>query len=278
MIGRIFIAKSNAQRYVLKIFRDFNTALALQSIDIIKYLVENNYPVVSMIPAKNGELYIKIDLPEGECIGILYDFIEGSEPDLYTKISEIGEQIGEVHNLMSKFPGKIVLHDKEFFIDRFTKILQKLEYDPAKINVLENYGMELWSRIGSLPKGFCHGDLHSGNMFQNRSNQFILFDFDAAALASPIVDVASLCNCSDFNVLEKSSYNATRSLFERFYQGYSRKRDLTDLETSCIFDFIAVRHYELISTIVECQGLKCINKSFLDEQYSWLINWRSICK
>lgn len=277
MIGRVYFVKNSMKKYVLKIYRQFNTEQALQSIDVIQFLRKNDYPVVSIIPTEEGSLYIKLNIPEGQCIGILYDFIEGIEPNFSTEIINVGQQIGELHNLMIKYPNPLIKRGKDFFIDRFIVILQKLQYCSKKVKELEKYGEEIWSNIKRLPTGFCHGDLHSGNMLQTKLNQYILFDFDIVSHAYSIIDVATLSNCTDFNQLDESTYDSTTRMFERFYQGYSKKRTLSDIEIAAIFDFIAVRHYELIATITDCQGLNCLSQSFLDEQFEWLMKWRTIC-
>ncbi|WP_162265442.1 phosphotransferase [Abyssisolibacter fermentans] len=277
MIGCVYFAKNSRKKYVLKIYRQFNTEQALQSIEVIQFLKKNNYPVVSIIPTEVGSLYIKLNIPEGQCIGILYDYIEGIEPNFSTEITNVGQQIGELHNLMIKYPNPLIKRDKEFYIDRYVAILQKLHYSSVKIKELESYGNEIWSNIKRLPNGFCHGDLHSGNMLQTKLNKYILFDFDIVSYSYSIIDVATLSNDTGFNQLDESTYDSTKKMFERFYQGYSKKRTINDIEIAAIFDFIAVRHYELIATITECQGLNSLSQSFLDEQFEWLMKWRDIC-
>jgi hypothetical protein len=49
-------------------------------------------------------------------------------------------------------------------------------------------------------------------------------------------------------------------------------------EIDAIFDFIPIRHYELIATITECQSLTSLSTAFLDEQYDWLLRWRELCE
>lgn len=277
MIGSVYFLGNNMQKYVFKIYRQFNTDQALQSIEVIQFLRENNYPVVSIVQTDVGGSYINLNMPEGQCIGILYDYIEGIEPDLSTEITNVGQQIGELHNLMTDYSKPLIKREKDFYIDRYIEILKKLQYCSVKVKELERYGEELWSNMERLPNGFCHGDLHSGNMLQTKSNQYMLFDFDIVSHSFSVIDVATLSDCTNFNQLDESTYDSTRRRFEGFYQGYSKRRTLSDIEIAAIFDFIAVRHYEIIATITECQGLNDLSKSFLDEQFEWLMKWRTIC-
>lgn len=44
-----------------------------------------------------------------------------------------------------------------------------------------------------------------------------------------------------------------------------------------MFDFIAIRHFDIQATIIENQGLNCVNKDFIKEQYQWLMKWDTVC-
>ncbi len=277
MIGSVYFVKSHNKKLVFKLFRHFHTKNALQSIDIIQYLKNLNYPVVSIVPTIENNLYIKIDTEKGECIGILYDYIDGIEPNIETDITDIGLQIGKLHQLMDKYPNPLIKRGKAFYIDRFINMLKEIKYPTCKIEELENYGNEIWKTMERLPNGFCHGDLHSGNMFKTKTKKFILFDFDIVSFSYSIIDVATLSDHTNFNQFDSSSYDHTKRRFQRFYKGYSKYRTLSEHEINAIFDFIPARHYELIATITECEGLNTLNQSFLDQQFNWLIKWRDLC-
>jgi len=277
VVGFVYFLKSSSKKYVLKLYRHFNSEQAIQSIEVIQYLKKNNYPVVSIVPTEEGSLYVKFTIPEGQCIGILFDYIEGIEPNLKTEISNIGEQAGEFHSLMDKYSEPLIKRGKEFYIDRFIEILYKIKYNPSKIKEYESYGEELWSSMERLPHGFCHGDLHTGNMLQSKEKEYILLDFDAVAYSYSIIDVATICDDTNFFKLDEGAYDRTKRAFQRFYEGYSRKRALSQDEMSAMFDFIAIRHYELIATLANIRGLECLSYSYIDEQLDWLMKWRAIC-
>lgn len=278
MIGSVYYADDGAQRFVLKLYRSFNRELALQSTRVIQYLRENTYPVAPIVATAAGEPCFELSLPDGPSVGILFDFVAGTEPNLETELERLAQQVGELHCLMAEYPGPLIRRGKDFYIDRFIAGLRQLRYDPARIADLESYGDELWASMERLPHGFCHGDLHTGNILQSRPNEYVLFDFDVASNTRSIIDVATLCDASDFNRLDEASFDATRRTFERFYTGYSRVRTLGDNDIAAIFDFIAVRHYELIATISECHGLDDLSLAFLDQQWDWLMRWREICR
>ncbi len=280
MIGSVYFLDGSSRKYVFKLFRCGDTDQALQSLDVVQYLSSNGYPVVSVLPTDSGEGYMLLNAPEGKRVGILYDFLEGAEPNLDTDSSAIGQQIAKLHNLMAVYPKPLVERGKDFFIDRFIAIMRQNEYDANKIGDLAQYGSQLWHRMEQLPNGFCHGDLHSGNMIE-LAGKYILFDFDVASHAYPIIDVATLCDKTRFNHLDESAYENTRRMFDKFYLGYSRERTLSALETEALFDFIAVRHYELNATIISYR-LPLVGRHWsltdtFDKQYKWLMKWKDLC-
>ena len=276
-IGYVYFARSAAQRVVFKLYRAFDTENALRAVGVIQYLKEQAYPVVSIVPTRNGETHITVDTPQGPAVGVLFDFIEGPEPALDTEIEQVGRQVGRLHRLMRAYPQGLIRRGKDFYIDRYLAILREMQYDARRIADLDCYGAALWGRMERLPGGFCHGDLHSGNMRQTGAGEVVLFDFDVASNTSSVIDVAILSNASDFNRFEDGAYDQTLRVFARFYAGYRQECALTDVEIAAMFDFIAIRHYEIIATITACQGIAALSYPFLDQQYDWLMRWQELC-
>lgn len=278
MIGYIYIAEGGAKKYILKLYRPFDAENALRSIGILQYLKLQDYPVVSIVPTREGASHVVIDTPRGMSVAILFDYLDGPEPDLKTEIVDIARQVGWLHKVMETYPHPLPRRNKDFYVGRYLAILQELDYPPRRIIDLATYGSECWSRLERLPVGFCHGDLHTGNMRQVAPGRYVLFDFDIASRSHSLIDIATLCDDSDFNRFNAAAYDHTRRAFERFYQGYRQEREISNEEIAAIFDFIPVRHYELIATITQCKGIEHLSRAFLDEQYDWLIRWRDLCE
>lgn len=280
MIGHVYFVHGRACTYVLKLYRHFHTDNALTSIGVIKYLTENTYPVVPIIPARTVDPYIWVDCPGGRCVAILYKYVQGVEPNIETEITHIGQQVGWLHELMKGYPNPLPRRGKAFYIDRYISLLKQLEYPPAKIRELEALGERLWNVMALLPAGFCHGDLHTGNMLQTGPGVYVLMDLDVASKTHSVIDVASLCDGTDFNNLSELGYDRTVQRLTAFYEGYSRHGTLgaADADLEAVTAFIAIRHFELIATITACQEHDRLSRRFLDEQYEWLLNWEGICK
>jgi len=277
-IGYVYIAVAGPKKYVLKLYRSFDSDNALRSTQILQYLKNNGYPVVSIVPTVVGDLHIMLDTPQGPSAAIVFEYVEGAEPNLESEITPIGRQVGWLHRLMKEYPGALIRRGKDFYIDRYFEVLRQKQVDAQKIDDLARYGSELWSRMQPIPGGFCHGDLHTGNMLQAEPGRYVVFDFDVASHAYPIIDVATLCDGTHFFHLDEAGYDQTLRIFERFYQGYSQECTLSDGEIGAMFDFIAIRHYELIPTITRCQGLDDVSGAYLLEQYAWLMGWKELCE
>ena len=278
LIGYVYFVSGSSGKFVLKLYRNFDTDNALRSIKIINYLENHHYPVVSILPTRSGDRHVTVQTLQGPSVAILFRFIEGAEPDLETEITPLGRQVGRLHALMKEYPEPLICRGKDFYIDRYITILHDLDYISRRIDDLAAYGCELWTSMERLPAGFCHGDLHTGNMRQSGPNEYVFFDFDIASDTHSLIDVATLCDCSDFNCFDEAAYSKTMCMFERFYQGYRVEREISDGEIAAMFDFIAIRHYELIATITRCHGLDRLSRAFLDEQYEWLMNWKNLCE
>lgn len=277
MIGGVYFAEGEGKRYVLKIYRSFKTADALQSVRILDYLEAHSYPAVAALRTAGQESHILLEAQDGLQAAVLFRYTEGDTPDRIAEAEVIGQQTGELHQLMQGYPDELIHRTKTDYIGDYLSIMRELDCASESVAALEQYGNELWSRMSDLPRHFCHGDLHTGNMLRDSRGQYVLMDFDDASGDYPAMDVAYMSDNTHFNKFHESMYDDTRRLFEQFYSGYSKVRTLSDKECSAVFDFIAVRHYQIISRIVRCQGLQSVSKAFCDEQYGWLMKWRELC-
>lgn len=277
MIGKVYVLQDRHNRYVFKLYRSFKTGDAMQTVDILEYLQAKGYPAVRVVRTGQQDGCIMLNGADGCCGGILFEYMEGVTPDGRDEAGDIGKQVGELHQLMEGYPGQLMHRTKQEYIDDYISIMRKLEVHPGKVSELEQYGHELWERITRLPRSFSHGDLHTGNMLRNRDGDYVLLDFDDASGDYPIMDVAYMSDAAHFNRFEDSHYDETLRLLERFYSGYGKVRTISDDEFHAVFDFIAVRHYQIVSRIVACQGLQCVSKDFFDEQHDWLTRWRELC-
>ena len=194
-----YVVQGTDKRYFLKIIRRQFMETALTSLDIQLYLLQNGFPVIPIIPTKEGLPSIRINERDDEYLFILYEFITGvgevTEP-ANSDLETAGYLLGRLHKVMKSYTGQLVVRDKQFFIDRYVKILKIIQYPKAEL--FGAYGDEIWSKIRHLPRGFCHGDMYDGNIHKAEGGAMYVVDFDTSCNAFPMYDIVLFCNRADF--------------------------------------------------------------------------------
>lgn len=264
-----YIVKSGNEKYFLKIIDNAFLDTAIQSTDIQQYLIKNNFSVPKIINTKDNSSYF---IYENQLF-VLYEYLDGIEPNLNDNAEKIGELVGKLHKLMSSYSGELTTHNKEFFIDRYIDILRKKHYTDEKLNEYIEIGNSLWDSIKDLPFGFCHGDLHRGNLLQTANDKIYVLDFDTACFAPQLFDIAVMCDTTDYFNFDKNEFYHTTEVFNQFMKSYSKYNQL-NFDIRQFYEFIALRHFQLQATIVEIYGLDCIDEEFIDKQLDWIKRWR----
>jgi Ser/Thr protein kinase RdoA (MazF antagonist) len=269
-IGKVFEVTNENKRYIAKVFRKEYTNQALQSVEVMTYLKDKDFPVPSIINTLKGNKYFLFN----NQVVVLYEYINGECVDKASNLFMIGRQSGLMRKLMESYIGEVANHDYSFFIARYLDIMKKKSY--LGLNKFSDLGSYLWENVKNLPQGFIHGDLHVGNMFQCK-NDVVFFDFDACASASPVYDIATVCDATDYFDLstdnfEKGFIQTQKNVME-FLKGYDKYYNLSKEEEKAIYYFIAIRHYDIQATIIDSKGLDCVDEQFLDDQYMWLEKW-----
>jgi len=156
MIGYVYIAegatKRGPKKYVLKLYRPYDTENALCSIGILEYLRQQDYPVVSIVPTRADVSHVVIDTPQGMSVAILFDYLDGPEPHLKTEIVDLARQVGLLHQTMETYPHPPLHRGKDFYVDRYLGILQALcpaYHHPAKLLLDDTVGLDRFLAHGS---------------------------------------------------------------------------------------------------------------------------------
>lgn len=210
-----------------------------------------------------------------DLLGVLYQFIGGHVVDDDIDYEEAGKLIGRLHVLMATYTGNLKLHGKDFFINRYIRILEQMHYDTPKLEQFKIYGDQLWDQVKYLPKGFCHGDLHRGNIIIDSKVQYHILDFDTSCYAFPLYDIVVLCNSTNYFYYKQEDFEKTSVNFEKFLKGYELYKTLSVVEKECFYYLIGVYHYQLQATIIEIHGLDCVDGKFIDNQLDWLMKWKN---
>jgi len=269
-IGQVYEVTNENKRYIAKVFRKEHTKQALQSVEVMTYLKDNNFPVPSIITTLDGNKYFVYK----HQVVVLYEYIDEEFVDKASNLYTLGKQSGWMRKLMESYLGEVTNHGYEFFINRYLDIMKMKKYQGT--NKFVELGNYLWENVKDLPHGFIHGDLHVGNMFQSK-NEIVFFDFDACAIASPVYDIATTCDATDYFDLSednfKNGFIQTQKNVTEFLKGYENYFNLSKEEEKAVYNFIAIRHFDIQATIIESQGLACVDEQFLEDQYLWLGKW-----
>lgn len=275
-IGQVYIVNTADSRYILKIFRKEYQEAAIQSAAAMIFLKKNSFTVPAIMLTENGDYYFLTK--KDNQVAILYEYIEGKEPDCKSNLEAIGRLTGLMRKTMEQYTGEIQHKNKDYFINRYISILAKKKFEG--IDQFEEHGNRLWNRVRDNFLGFCHGDMHTGNMIM-RNQEIVYFDFDACGIAHPLYDIATLCDETDYFDLSdenfKSGITKTTNNLDIFLKGYKEYYILSEAEKRAIYNFIAIRHYDIQATIIESQGLNCVDNDFLADQYRWLMKWEHTC-
>lgn len=267
-IGKVYAVTDDArQRYILKLFRGRQADSALMSAMVMRHLYEKGAGVPQVVPACDGALSFE---HEGH-VCVLYEFINGAEVERDGKLTELGAYAAKMTDAMRDYAGELPVHGREFFVDRYLDIMLRRDYPRAY--EFQDIGQALWDSVRGLPAAFCHGDFHCGNMFL-RNGDIIAYDFDACAKASPVYDVAAMCDSTDYFSLKSDNFTRgfirTRKNVDLFMQGHG---GLSQAEIDSVPAFIAIRHFDIQATIIEARGDGCVGFDFLDRQLEWLRLW-----
>ncbi|MFD2881617.1 hypothetical protein ACFTAO_46190 [Paenibacillus rhizoplanae] len=102
--------RAGGKCYVLKIYRSFKTADAMQSLRILDYLQTHSFPAVTVLRTARHKNHILLEAQEGWLTAVLYDYVEGDNPDGLAEAQLIGHQTAELHKLMHNYPEEQLIH------------------------------------------------------------------------------------------------------------------------------------------------------------------------
>ena len=114
-------------------------------------LQKQGFSVPPILFTGEGLPCIRRGTENGKHFLILYEFIEGEEADPGQDAEALGAFVGELHQVMKAYPGRLPRRDKSYYIDRYIQIMRAKQYD--KTDAFIAYGDALWERVKNLPYG-----------------------------------------------------------------------------------------------------------------------------
>jgi len=263
---------SGSLRYFLRVIKPSFIDTAFSGANIQAFLCSKGFPVPPIIYTKDNQPCIRTD----NGLFILYEFIEGKDSNPEQDAKAIGELIGRLHNTMKNYTGELKDCDRQFYIVRYIDILKRKQY--PKTDEFVTYGNTLWDSVKDLPRGYCHGDMYDGNIYKTSDRKFYILDFYTSCYGLPMYDIALICNKTHYFNFDESGYLKSKEILAHVLPGYLKFSTLTKTEINAFYDLIALYHFALQATVIENNGLDCVNNAFLDKQLDWLYRWKNQCE
>lgn len=270
-ITKSLILETNEGKFILKLVLESFKETMSHSLNVLLYLESMGFESPRVKLSLSGDAYIDY---ENQSI-VLYKYIESGETVI--DYSCLGDLVGRLHACMKSYDGELISQDKHFFIDRYIKLLELKDYNVIKLNKYRKLGDFLWHKVKDLPRSYCHGDLHLGNILHGIDKNYIL-DFDTSCMAFSMYDVMVLCNATDYFSFNVEALKETQMNYACFMSTYSNHNDVSEVEMNCFYYLIGVYHFQLQATILEIHGLDCVDYEFINRQLNWLYEWMSACE
>ena len=270
--GTLTYIVNGRTKYLLKVIGSAFSKTAKQSVSIMRYLEENGFSVPKTILTKSGDAIFETEVEGEKKQIVLMEFIEGDELEFEKCAFEVGGLVGRFHQLMEKYPSELASRGKEFFIGRYLEFLRKKNY--PRVAEYKELGECLWDKVKNLPQGYCHGDLHRGNLLQDLEGRIFLVDFDTVCKAPFMFDIMVMCDMTDYFNLKQKDIELTKEVYQKFLSGYLGRFKLSREEILSFPYWVAIRHFQLQATILEIYGVDCIDEGFIDAQLYWLNKWQ----
>lgn len=280
----IYVVKAGKQCYYLRIsqanvhsHRDYE-----EEVFIINTLCKNGVNAVAPICCSDGSFVWEINAPEGKRYAVL--FTEAKQIPSENKIKKaynLGRMAANMHTIadkenfkVSRCPIDLIQLAKK----PLKMIKPHLEHRPLDYEFLSSAAEKLYSYVEknfSYEKpyyGYCHGDIHSGNVFFQGDKPEI-FDFDCMGYGWRAYDICVFAWNETFDD-EKYAYG---ECFKAFLDGYNSVRKLTQIELQAINVFAALRELWMMGIHAEVMernaGCSWYNDGYFDYQIKIFKLW-----
>lgn len=250
-------------------------------LELLNYLKKNELPVISPILNKKNNYFQIIKLSGINTPLTIFPYISGfhASPMSAKQSFLYGQTIASIHQALNKYqPKHPRFHlDLNFLINNPIKWLtnhwgthwkkeQSLLYLlQEKIHKQLEKGKkssDIWNIIG--------GDFHQTNVYFNRKNEIICFDFDTCGYGWMSYDLATF-------LWDSLLTHSSLSMKKNFFQGYQSKAPLSSYNISIIKPLIIARHIWYMGTFK--LYLKKLGNNYYNETYwnKMFIQLNNIC-
>ncbi|MCP4440640.1 MAG: homoserine kinase [Aureispira sp.] len=229
------------QTVLFKNYFDNNPTQINYEIKVLQKLKKSGIPCATPLSNSNGKYLEKTD----KGIVILYEFIEGEEPELNTNnVAEIAKAMAQMHNIQDL---EELVHTNQYSLDFGLQVLaqypHKKEEFPEICSYVESEMKHLDEAIKiPLPKGIVHCDIFTDNTLFRNGKLLAILDFETVCTDHCLIDIGTAVNgfCYVNNELDTQ-------LLEVLLEHYQKVRRLELLEKELVYYYIRWGIYTIVS-------------------------------
>lgn len=264
------------KNYILKLFnKSWNRFADIEyEINVLNFLKTSSCPVSYPLLSESGQYILKLDAPEGGRYFYLSTYAYGEELDYRVSKNAYtyGQSVANLHQKSQLF--KPETYEKKLDVvtmyetakDKLKLFLLNFPEERAFFVKVTNL---LTERIQSfdfseLEHGFCHGDLHGGNV-KYWHDKGVFYDFDFCGYGLISYDIAAFKWMSMLRNNDK--------IWNEFISGYRAVKRLPENELEPIVLFAAIRDIWIMYLFinrVDDMGAQYISKPYIEKRMSFL--------
>ncbi|MDE1150824.1 MAG: phosphotransferase [Azospirillaceae bacterium] len=252
----VYLVQGANERYALRVWRKTYRDVDEVAIELnfLDYLRQQKFPASAAVRTREGELYFKLESPEGPRAIALYDWAPGKKfgerLDIGTA-ERIGAAFAQMHLHGITYQGaKPFSTDNSVRFQVTVPALLNFVYDrPDDLRDYAIINERLAQRLidirsDDVPMGICHCDFHSSNVHVADDGQIMLLDFDGTGEDYLMQDVKNFVWGNVF-------YGFSDSYGEAFERGYESVRPFTADEKRHGELFLLAKAFRLVSGMAE---------------------------
>lgn len=230
-------------------------------VEMMSHLAQRGISVAQPIRDRGGRFVQFLDAPEGRREGVLFTDATGVElpglmPDLGRKL---GRALRELHTTANKRTpvARPRLDLDTLLLAPAEAVAPYLEQQPAVLEQIRMFARELHGYLSRLvdpdPRwGFCHGDLHFGNVFFDDGRNPTFIDFDHSINGHQAYDLAvHLWGIGPAQFFDPMGRAVRKRYWKAFVEGYEGTADKRSPFMRTVEAFIPTRLFEFLTFLTE---------------------------